>query len=123
MEIAVWLLVLAGTISLACSIAALLWVTLFSRPGQFKQVADRAMSGANAAHQRCDEMESRWVAKQADISGVLQSVEGVLDTVEKKRRQTASGVARLAVAEQAAPQTRDEQMAAWRAQVYGRGAA
>lgn len=119
MEIAVWILVLAGTISLACSISALLWVTLFSRPGQFRKVADAALEGAKVAHLRCDEMEGLWIAKKTELSAILESVDSVLDSVEKKRRQTASGVARLQVAQDPEPVTREDQMAAWRAKVYG----
>lgn len=119
MEISVLVTVLACTVSLACSIAALLWCTLFSQPSQFRRVADAALSGAKSAHLRCDEMETLWLAKKAEISGILESVDGVLDSVEKKRRQTAAGVSRLKLQEEPVPQTREEQMVAWRAQVYG----
>ncbi len=119
MEYSLLLVVLAGTVSLAASIGAVLWCAMFSRPSQFQKVAEAALTGAKQAHLRCEEMESLWIAKKAEISGILESVEGVLDSVEKKRRQTASGVARLQVAEEPAIQTREDQLAAWRAKVYG----
>lgn len=119
LEIPLWITATACTASLAFSLAALLWCTLFSSPSKFHQVSEAAFEGAKAAHLRCEEMEAQWIGKKAEIAGVLESLEGVLDSVEKKRRQTAAGVSKLRLQEEPEPTSREDQLAVWRAKVYG----
>jgi len=112
MESAVPLLVLACAVSVAVSLASILWVTLFSGPATVLRSVNRI-----------ERVEADWVAYKASLEGVLESVESVLESVERKRRQTSAAASRLDTkppdGAAAAPQTRDEALAPYRKAVYG----
>ncbi len=119
MEIALWVTVAACTTSLLLSGAAVLWCALFSGPANLRAHVDRGILLAEQSRSRADEMEGRFIQHKAETAALHESIEGVLDSVEKKRRQTAAGVSKLQVATEPVPQTRDDQIAMLRAKVYG----
>lgn len=121
-ETALWVTVAACTTSLLLSGAAVLWCALFSGPGQLRTYVERGNQIAEHSAARCDELEARFLAHKAETAALHEAIEGVLDSVEKKRRQTAAGVSKLQVATEPVPQTRDDQIAMLRAKVYGVGA-
>jgi hypothetical protein len=119
MEIAPWITALACSSSLLLSGAALLWVVLFSAPASLRKYVDHSVSIAKDAENRVEEVEMRFIAHKAETTAIHESIESVLASVEKKRKQTAAGVSRLNLAEAPAPTTREEIVAQARARTYG----
>lgn len=66
-------------------------------------------------------MDGRFIEHKAETTALHEAIEGVLDSVEKKRRQTAAGVSRMQAATEPEPQTREDQLALARRKVYGTG--
>jgi len=110
---------LACALSLVLSAASLLWCALFSAPARQKKSQDQANSIAEEALARVDATATHFIQLKIDNQAFLESVEGVLASVEKKRRRVAGAESRLTAAEEPEPQTRDEIVSAARAQVYG----
>jgi len=114
------LLIIACALSLTLSLAAVCWCALFSRPAEFRNQVERATSAANAATVRAEETQTLFVAHKLDMAAIQEAVEGVLDSVERKRKQISGAKSRLAaVQEEEVPKTRDEVVTHYRAKVYG----
>jgi len=114
------LLVLACALSLSLSLAAVCWCALFSRPAEFRKQVDSAKIAAATAVGRVEEIGALFIAHKADMAAIHEAVEGVLDSVERKRKQISGAKSRLnAVQEEAAPQTRDDIVTHYRAKIYG----
>jgi len=119
MESGLLLIALACGLSLVLSAASLLWCALFSAPNRQKKMVERANDLAQDALTRVEATASHFIQLKLDNEAFLESVEGVLSSVEKKRRRVAGAESRLNAAEDPEPQTRDEIVSAGRARVYG----
>lgn len=121
MELAVWYVVAACSCSLLLAAASLLWCALFSSPSSIHKHLERTQAAAESALTRADGMEVRFLEHKMETTALHEAIEGVLDSVEKKRRQTAAASSKLQLADQPAAQTREEMLAAARRTVYGTG--
>ena len=61
----------------------------------------RWQEDARTSVERLDRERTAWAA---EMEAIRTAVDGVLESVERKRRQTASQASRVATAEEAAPQ-------------------
>ena len=114
------LLVIACALSLSLSLAAVCWCALFSHPAEFRKQVDSAKMAAATAVGRVEEISALFIAHKADMAAIHEAVEGVLDSVERKRRQVSAAKSRLnQVQEEEVPKTRDDVVAHYRAKVYG----
>ncbi len=118
-EIYVWPIALACGLSLVLASASLLWCALFAAPARQKKMVEQANDLAQEALTRVEATASHFIQLKIDNEAFLESVEGVLSSVEKKRRRVAGAESRLTAAEEPEPQTRDEIVSAARARVYG----
>lgn len=112
-------IVLACAGSFVLSAASLLWCAIFSAPARQKKMVDRANVLAEEALARAGAIATNFSQLKIDNEAYLESVEGVLASVEKKRRRVAGAESRLNLAEEAAPETRDDIVSAARARIYG----
>jgi len=117
---AVPFLVAACAVSLTLSAASVLWCALFSTPARFTKYVSRVESALADLIVRQEEIEARWVREKANLSALQESIEGTLESVERKRRQISGAASRLAQpAEPELPQDRDALVQQLRAKVYG----
>ena len=119
MELAVWYVIAACTCSLLLAAASLLWCSLFSSPSSIHKHLERTQGAAESALTRADSMEVRFLEHKVETVALHEAIQGVLDSVEKKRRQTAPASSKLSLATEPEPITRDDILAAARAKVYG----
>jgi len=110
---------LACALSLVASAASLLWCALFSAPARQKKMVERANDLAQDALTRVEDTAGHFIKLKIENEAFLEAVEGVLSSVEKKRRRVAGAESRLNAVEEAEPQTRDDIVAAGRARIYG----
>ena len=110
---------LACGLSLVLSAASILWCVLFSAPARQKKMVDGAIDLAQEALTRVEATATHFIQLKVDHEAFLESVEGVLSSVEKKRRRVAGAESRLTAAEEPEPQTRDEIVSAARSRIYG----
>ena len=109
MEPALIALVLACAVSLLLSGVSLAWVIAFSKPARLLQQS-----------QRLDSIQADWVAFKASMEGVLESIDGQLESVERKRRQVAGAASRVQNAvEPQGPPTRAEILRPYRQAAFG----
>jgi len=119
-EKALPLLVAACALSLTLSAGAILWCTLFSSPAYFKKYVSLLESKVRELVLQFKDLESRWVREKASLSALEESIEGTLESVERKRRQISGAASRLAQpAEDQLPKDRGELVQMLRAKVYG----
>lgn len=115
-------LVLACTFSVALSSASLLWCALFSGPASLRKLVDTLGLEIASVVRRIDTVEAGFIAHRAEISGIAEAIEGTLESVERKRRQTAAAASRInggRLPDNAAAPSRDEIVTAARQRVYG----
>jgi len=108
--------------SLLLSGAACLWCALFSTPSQYVKRADRIEAALSDCASLVEAMEAKWLQYRTEMSGLAESVEGTLESVERKRRQISGAASRLnagQVLSEPEPQTRDDVVRVARAKVYG----
>lgn len=110
---------LACGTSLVLASASILWCALFSAPARQKKMVDRANVVAEEALARTDAMAALFRQLKLDNEAYMESVEGVLESVEKKRRRISGAESRLNLAEETQPQTRDDIVNAARSKIYG----
>jgi len=110
---------LACAASLMLSGASIVWCALFSAPASQRRAVDNAIATAADAVARADRTEMGFLQHKIDTEGILESVEGVLSSVEKKRRRVAGAESRLNAGAEPEPQTRDDVVNAARAKIYG----
>jgi len=114
------LLVLACALSLTLSLAAVCWCALLSTPAELRKIVSRALDSSLTAEAKADATQALFVAHKADTAAIHEAVEGVLDSVERKRKQISGAKSRLAaVQEEDVPKTRDDIVSHYRAKVYG----
>jgi len=114
------LLVAACALSLTLGAASVLWCALFSTPARFRKYVERVESALTDLITRQEDIEARWVREKANLSALQESIEGTLESVERKRRQISGAASRLAQpAEPELPQDRDALVSMLRAKVYG----
>jgi len=118
MESSLLFVALACGLSLVLSAGSLVWVSLFSAPASQRRAVDNAIATAIDAVARADSVATAFLQHKIDTEGILESVEGVLASVEKKRRRVAGAESRLNLAAEPEPQTRDDIVQAARAKVY-----
>lgn len=109
------LLVLACAASLVCSIGAVLWCAIFASPALYIKRCNRLESGLVDSIASNERLEAKWVAYKAELSGIHEAIEGVLDSVERKRRRISGAESRLNQTAETVPQTRDEIVSFYRA--------
>lgn len=109
----------ACTISLVLSLGCLLWCALFSSPASIRKFVDQGIAHSTAAMNLAEQTDAKFLQHKVDSEAILQSVEGVLDSIERKRRQTSAAMTRLNANEEPVPQTRDDVVNAARQKVYG----
>lgn len=115
-------LIAACALSLVLSGAAVLWCVLFSNPAVFRRDVERYASRLADCVGSCEDMRAAWLKYRIEMEGLEEAINGVLDSVERKRRQTAGAASRLAVPNaEPEPVTRDEIVAEARKRVYGVG--
>lgn len=119
MEISVWPIALACGISLLLSGASILWCSLFAAPARQKKMVDLANDLAQDALHRVEATASHFIQLKIDNEAFLESVEGVLSSVEKKRRRVAGAESRLNLQAEPEPTTRSDIIDAARAKLYG----
>lgn len=120
MENALPFLVAACAVSLTLSSAAVLWCALFSTPARFTKYVARVEGALTDLITRQEDIEARWVREKANLAALQESIEGTLESVERKRRQISGAASRLAVPEpDALPTDRGELVSMLRAKVYG----
>jgi len=109
-ETATPLLALACALAVALSVCSIVWVTVFSKPARLVQL-----------ERSCEALRTEWTAKRLELDGVLDAIDGQLESVERKRRQVAGAVSRLPGAEPAQPPSRAELLAPYRRAAFGGG--
>jgi len=113
-------LVIACALSLTLSLAAVCWCALLSTPAELRKIVARALDGSLTAEAKADATQALFVAHKADMVAIHEAVEGVLDSVERKRRQVSAAKSRIdQVGQEEAPKTRDDIVTHYRAKVYG----
>jgi len=110
---------LACGLSLVLSGASIVWCALFSAPARQRKLSESAFEFAQEAISRAEALSASFTQLRIDNESYLESVEGVLSSVEKKRRRVAGAESRLNAAEEPAPATRDDIVSAARAKIYG----
>lgn len=114
-EFHLWIVLAAGTLSLVVNVAVLLWCVVFSRPGQFQKSVDALGSSQVTVTSQFSELRNAFLEHRTEMNSVADAVEGMLENVERKRKQTATAASRLAGPQlQPVPQTREEMVAAGR---------
>ncbi len=123
MENLLWPALIACAVSILLSTASIIWVVLFSTPALLRKYVEHSLAIAKDAHTKAEAIESKFLIHKTEMNGLYEAVDGVLDSVEKKRRQTSAAASRVALVQdqEAEPQTRDEIVAAARRKVYGSG--
>lgn len=120
MDSAVLPVAVACALSLTLSLAAVCWCALFSNPAALRKQVEAAKMAAAGAVGRVEEVSALFVAHKADMSAIHEAVEGVLDSVERKRRQVSAAKSRLdQVQGEEVPKTRDDLVSHYRAKIYG----
>ena len=115
-------LMLACACSALLSGAAILWCALFSNPAQYQKRAQRIESQFADLTRAYDALEAKWLQYKTEMAGLEEAIDGVLQSVERKRRQTAGAVSRMGNGGQPpVPQTRQDIVDAARARTYGQG--
>jgi len=117
-ETAVLYIALACGTSLTFAVASLIWCSIFSAPARQKKMVDDAGAFAQEAISRAEAIGASFIQLKMDNEAFLESVEGVLSSVEKKRRRISGAESRLNLAADPEPQTRDDIVQAARAKVY-----
>ncbi|GAG05984.1 unnamed protein product, partial [marine sediment metagenome] len=107
------------TLSLLLSGAAILWCALFSGPASIRKFVDHGIAIANTAYTRGEELEAKFLQHKLETEAIREGIEGVLESVEKKRRQTSAAASRLQLSAEPEPTTRDEIVQAARQRVFG----
>ena len=105
-------LVLACSLSVGFSIIALVWVAVFSKPAKLQDLSNKV-----------SQIDSHWLSYKASLDSMLESMSGLEESIERKRRQTAAAAAKLngKRGENDAPSelTPQEVRAFYRRRVYG----
>lgn len=121
MEIA---LVIACTLSILLSGASIVWVALFSSPAFFRTEVSNCRAEVASAALLCAKLQQDFLAHKAEMNGIAELVEGLLEQIERKRKSTVTAASRLdrslsgPIAEPV-PQTVEELRNACRKAVYG----
>jgi hypothetical protein len=110
-------LALACAVSMALSIASITWVIVYSAPAALRKSVEQSSSIAIDSNTRVDQLEARFVHHKAETSALHESIEGILDSVERKRRQISGAASRLKPEPE--PVTRDDIVQLARRKVYG----
>jgi hypothetical protein len=112
--------ILACACSAVLAGASVLWCSLFSNPAQFQKRCQRIESAFADLTRNYDALEAKWLQYKTEMAGLEEAIDGVLQSVERKRRQTAGAVSRMGNGGQpTVPQTRQEIVDAARAATYG----
>jgi len=119
MEISLFPIALACVVSLVLSIGAILWCALFSAPASIRKWVDHGIAIAKQAEMAAAATEMKFLQFKIETEGILEAVEGVLSSVEKKRRRVSGAESRLNAAMEPEPQTREQIVAAGRAKIAG----
>lgn len=109
--------------SMVLSLLCVAWCIVFSPPASLRKECEEVRILANASVASFNQMEANFVQHRTEMNAIAEGVEGMLETVEKKRRSTAASLARqngLIQVEQV-PQTREEIVMAGRRATYGAG--
>jgi len=113
-------LIAACAVSLVLSAACLCWIVLFSNPASFRRELERFTNRVKDSEGACSEMAAAWLKYRTEMASLEESVEGMLDSVERKRRQISGAASRLQpVVPDNVPVTRDEIVTEARKRVYG----
>lgn len=111
---------IACALSLVLSLAAVCWCALCSTPAELRKICTRALDASLTCEAKADATQALFVAHKLDMTAIHEAVEGVLDSVERKRKQISGAKSRLnAVQEGEAPKTRDDIVSHFRAKIYG----
>jgi hypothetical protein len=114
-------IVIACAVSCVLSVASIIWCCIFSGPASLRKELDGVRAQVEASFQGFKQLESNFLTHRTENLALSESVEGMLDSVERKRRQVTAASSRLGgnlqVAEE--PQTREAILAAARKVTYG----
>jgi len=123
-DFALIVLVLAGTLP---ALAAVTFVCVYSTPAQYRRRTEALEDKLEKVIAAFGILESTWIRYRTDLQSLEESIENALQTVEKKRRQTAAAASR-AGGDGAEHPLDPSQLSGedarnfWRAQTYGRRA-
>jgi len=109
----------ACALSLVLSSGSILWCLAFSSPASLRKEVDGVRAQVSSAIAEVQKIESQFLAQKNDLAAFEESVTGILESVERKRKQIAGSASRLQMVEPEQPVTRDDIVAAARAKVYG----
>ena len=111
----------AALVAVPSAVVSVFWARR-SWPIAQRATLQAMLDRVQAAEAIVDGLQAKWTAKAAEIGAVLEEVEGVLESVERKRRRTAATEAKLAQRdEQPGPETREQALARLRALARARG--
>lgn len=106
--------------SLVLSLGAIVWVLVFSPPAQLRKQVDRVRDELATALLEVLRIDSAFAALRNEHRSFVESVEAMLESVERKRKQIAGSASRLSnQLELPEPMTREEERTAIRLKVYG----
>lgn len=112
----------ACAVSLVLSLGSFLWSVVYSTPSHYKKSVDQTHAAAKQAVRIAEETQGLFLVHRGEMGAMQESMEGVLESVERKRKQISGAASRLKIAEEPPiPLTRGEIVAATRAKVYGGG--
>jgi predicted metal-binding transcription factor (methanogenesis marker protein 9) len=113
-------LVIACALSCVLSVASIVWCCIFSGPASLRKEMDGVRAQVEASFQAFKQLEGNFLTHRTEIQALAESVEGMLDSVERKRRQVTAAASRVnGPALEAVPQTREEILAHARKITYG----
>lgn len=88
-------ILVACTLSLAVSVACFVYCAAFSRPSSFRKEVESCH--ADLAHVAASQeaVNLQFTAHRGEMNSLAEMVEGMLQSIERKRKQTATAAARL----------------------------
>lgn len=112
----------ACAVSLLLSLGSFLWTVVYSTPSHYKKSVDQSHAAAKRAGHIAEETQVLFMQHRGEMVAMQEAMEGVLESVERKRKQISGAASRIKIAEEPPiPLTRNEIVAATRAKVYGGG--
>lgn len=105
-------IVLACALSLVLSAGAVLWCTLFSSPAALRKQVEMVQILQH-------DLSENFTRLRGEMAATADSVDGVLDSIERKRKQISGARSRLEAVAEPEPTSRADIIAAARARTYG----
>jgi predicted metal-binding transcription factor (methanogenesis marker protein 9) len=113
-------LVIACAVSCVLSVASIVWCCIFSGPASLRKEMDGVRAQVEASFQGFKQLESNFLTHRTESSALAESVEGMLESVERKRRQVTAAASRVnGPGLEPVPQTREEILRDARKVTYG----